>query len=271
MSGARFGLASGRQSTVRPVFSLMWGARGEAADVIAQRLRSTVDVVRSIGGPFERPWSVMSEDDVDAPRPPLPHEEAGWVNLVVAGYEKQVDGGPYVPGGSDISLATARAEGESRVEITVHAGMTGLVGLNRVLISGDLLRRGYEPLWHALDPAIVPGVLGRLVSIWAPDDASLTTQELIRAQHRGASRNAPRVGPVSWLSDAVWSAPRELDGAEVQRFGEGSFVSVGSREDPTADPEQVMAVLEDLLIAGMRAEMPTPQSHEPTVPAAVPA
>lgn len=254
------------QAQKRIVYAARWGARAETAAAIARRLQETLTAVAALGGPYSPPWTLAT----DHGKVTLPHDEDAWVDLVVSGYETDANDNPYLPGGSSLLFTTAKGEPNGlRVKLSVTVGRSEPArgrSANHVIVSAtSTLATDFSPVAAAATPAAARKLVEDLVTIWAPDSASATTDAAIEPQFRREWRGMPTVGAITWLSGRVWPLPAEIPSVEVEAFGEGTLLTVGSVQEPSFRTDDLTAVAEFLAERGLRGPAPAVQDPEPRV------
>jgi len=121
------------------------------------------------------------------------------------------------------------------------------------------------PVSSNVRPVAIELVQG-LVSVWQPDIAVLTSRSGNRTQLKLGLPRTPTIGAVTWLS-GHYSVPESVTGAEVEPYGDGRLLVVGTRQDPSVDTEAVLAVRAELDGAGVLVPAPPTQAAPPAVPA----
>lgn len=256
------------QDANRVVYAVYWGARAEPPSEIARRLQDTLNAVSSLGGPYGLTWTLATDHGPVA----LPQHPSGWVDLVMSGYEEGKDGSPYVPGGSRLLFLTDTPDlDEITIKISLRAGRSEPAqarSANRLLVSASsMLATDFSNVRAASTPDAARRLVKDLVTIWAPDVVAATTSASIGAQFQPEWRGMPSLGAITWLSGRVWPLPPELPAVELEAFGEGSLVTVGSTQEPSFDADEVTAVARHLTEQGLREPAPATQDQEPHVPA----
>ncbi len=90
----------------------------------------------------------------------------------------------------------------------------------------------------------------------------LTSRSGNRAQLKLGPPRTPTIGTVTWLS-GHYSVPESVTGAEVEPYGDGRLLVVGTRHDPSIDTEAVLAVRAELDRAGVLVPAPRPAPSWP--------
>jgi hypothetical protein len=105
-------------------------------------------------------------------------------------------------------------------------------------------------------------VVRGLVSIWQPDSAVLTGRSANKVQLKLGPGRGPTIGAVTWLCSRIFPVPDSVPGAQVEPYGEGKLLVVGSEEAPSVAAESALAVRAELDRAGVLVAAPVIQeSH----------
>lgn len=247
-----------------------WGARAEDPPRIAQRIMETLEAVQALGGPFRGDWTV-SKGLMTVPTP-APVDLPGWTREVESTVTIDDAGQAFPIHGYSPSAANSSNNGR-RVALKIHAGDE--LGMNERPVNDarlDWIVRGEHAA--ALRGSLAPQarhLIEALTTIWHPDQCSLVHHEVTRAREKLVPFSWPRLGTITWWSDAIAAIPDEVPGAVVERFGEGTFLIIGTPDHPETSTAQVMAVFEFLLLHDHLHPIPADQAREPHVPCSAPA
>lgn len=223
-----------------------WGARADSADEIADRLVEMLDAFARAGGSLAEPlWSTATP-------PVLVTGEPDPARAVVgAGYDTDaITGEVFHATGTSVGLVqhplATSADRPPSIHLQLNAGNTrptSTVPANQIVAT---FRAGSAPESGSTDEvlAVAERLLRDVERIWRPDAASVDSLELLRAQKvRGVP--LPKIGVLTWLSDAVLLDPSPLGDAVLDRVDGGVLVGVPLDADDLI--ERGIALIERVL------------------------